>query len=175
MSTDPRTLAPAPAPAELVDEVRAYLDAVDDLASTRAVLRLANKAARALDDAVLAASQLAQVTGREARAVDLLERLRAVAPYADAVRALRMADTAAVLLAAAAVGLVDQAAALVDDPSRPPTHKPAGRRCTALRHDQQLCKAYALPWSPRPLCAKHATAGERAHNAERRAAWEATR
>ena len=174
MSTDPRTLAPS-AGAELVDEVRAYLDAVDDLASTRAVLRLANKAARALDDAVLAATQLAQVTGREERAVDLLERLRAVVPYADAVRALRITDTAGVLLAAASVGLVDQAAALVDDPSRPPTHKPAGRPCTALRLDRTLCRAYALPWAPRPLCRAHATPEERAHNAERRAAWDATR
>ncbi len=61
------------------------------------------------------------------------------------------------------------------DPPERPNGMPPARPCASLRHDGARCRAYALPWSLRPLCAKHATASERAHNAERRAAWEATR
>lgn len=174
MTADPHTLAPL-ADAGLVDEVSAYLAAVDELAGSRKVLRLANRAATSVDVAVLALAELVALDPTNARHVDALERVRAVARHTDAARAIAHANTGAVLRSAADAGLVDQALALVDDPSRPPTHKPTGRRCTATRRDQQLCEAYALPWSPRPVCAKHATPEERAHNAERRAAWEASR
>lgn len=175
MSTDPRTVVDIDPAEQLVDDVRAYLDAVDDLAGSRAVLKAANRAAKALDEAERAALELVRLGGRDPLSVALLERIRAVTPYALAARELRMADTGAVLLAAARVGLVDQALPIVRDPSRPSAHKPPGRPCTALRRDGELCQAYALPWGPRPVCAKHATPDERAHNAQRRAAWEASR
>lgn len=173
MSTDPRAGVDANPDEQLIDDVRAYLDAVDDLAGSRAILLAANRAAKALAEAARAALELTHLAGHDPLSVALLERLRAVQPYALAARELRMADTGAVLLAAARVGLVDQALPIVTDHSRPSADKPPGRPCTALRRDGELCRAYALPWGPRPLCAKHATPEERVRNAERRTAWQA--
>lgn len=173
MSTDTATalladaLAGVPGYAELEQLERAATRAQDaeNLLGVAYEVRYHLEEARALIEQHLTSSD--DDTGA------LLAVVSAGYDLAERVRLARKRDHLAALAVQHRAGRrLEQLGRMSDEHPRADGLPPA-RPCTATRLDGARCEAYALPWCERPLCRAHATAEERAHNAEQRAMWQA--